>query len=59
MVWDCSHVGEAATEDEVLTRLKHEISNKGCLDEHHQDQLLIYMALAPGTSSIRTGKQRS
>lgn len=27
-----------------------------CVDEHHADQLLIYMALAEGTSAIRTVK---
>eukprot|EP00825_Cyclidium_porcatum_P001753 TRINITY_DN10807_c0_g1_i1.p2 TRINITY_DN10807_c0_g1~~TRINITY_DN10807_c0_g1_i1.p2 ORF type:complete len:114 (+),score=33.76 TRINITY_DN10807_c0_g1_i1:73-414(+) len=27
----------------------------GCLDIHHQDQLLLYMALAKGKSQIRVG----
>lgn len=58
-IWDCSHVGEPATEEDVLKRLKHEIANQGCLDEHHQDQLLIYMALASGTSRVNIGKSRS
>lgn len=46
VVWDCSKVGEPASEEDILSRLKHEISNKACLDDLHQDQLLIYMALA-------------
>ena len=33
------------------------LDHGGCLDEHHQDQLLILMALANGTSQIRVGKE--
>jgi RNA 3'-terminal phosphate cyclase (ATP) len=40
-------------------RLKHEIANKACLDDLHQDQLLIYMALADGKSRINIGKHQS
>ena len=28
-----------------------------CVDEHHQDQLLVYMALASGRSQIQTTKE--
>jgi len=31
------------------------IQKKACLDVHHQDQVIIYMALANGTSLVRTG----
>ena len=44
---------------EVIERLSHEIENKGCLDEHHQDQLLIYMALGHGVSKINIGHHQS
>lgn len=46
VIWDCSKVGDPATEEEILEKLKHEITSKACLDDYHQDQLLIYMALA-------------
>ena len=32
-----------------------EIEEKNCLDEHMQDQLIIFMALAKGESRIRSG----
>ncbi|XP_055911106.1 RNA 3'-terminal phosphate cyclase [Eupeodes corollae] len=32
------------------------ICNRECIDQHVQDQLIIYMALANGTSTIQTGK---
>ncbi|XP_055843185.1 RNA 3'-terminal phosphate cyclase [Episyrphus balteatus] len=44
-------VGGTAAE-ELMTSLQ----NKECTDQHVQDQLIIYMALANGTSSIQTGR---
>lgn len=45
-----SSVGMEAA-DELLSTLE----NGGCVDEHLQDQLILYMALAQGTSMISTG----
>lgn len=45
------YVGEkAATE---ITKM---IEKRSCIDEHVQDQLIIFMALAKGTSKIRMSK---
>ncbi|XP_068158442.1 RNA 3'-terminal phosphate cyclase [Drosophila tropicalis] len=35
--------------------LNRTLKTEGCVDEHMQDQLIIYMALAKGRSTIRTG----
>ncbi|TCD63887.1 hypothetical protein EIP91_004796 [Steccherinum ochraceum] len=43
-------VGKAAAE-ELLQNLAH----NGCVDEYLQDQIIIFMALAEGTSTVRTG----
>ncbi|KRX08748.1 RNA 3'-terminal phosphate cyclase/enolpyruvate transferase, alpha/beta [Pseudocohnilembus persalinus] len=43
--------------EQVIKNFEKQIIHGGCLDEHHQDQLLIYMALAQGTSQIRCGKE--
>lgn len=51
-----SAVGKEIKEDEVLgllQKIKDTIDGGACVDEYMQDQLLIYMALARGTSSIR------
>jgi RNA 3'-terminal phosphate cyclase (ATP) len=45
-----SSVGMEAA-DELLSTLE----DGGCVDEHLQDQLVLYMALAEGTSMISTG----
>lgn len=59
VVWDCGVVGKEAKSKEVMERLQHEIEKKACLDEHHQDQLLIYMALGHGVSRINIGMEQS
>ncbi|XP_063894394.1 RNA 3'-terminal phosphate cyclase [Helicoverpa armigera] len=43
-------VGRAAAQ-----ALRHDILSGGCLDTHLQDQVIIYMALAEGRSSMRVG----
>lgn len=43
-------VGEAAAQ-ELVRNLNH----GGCVDEHLQDQLILFMALAEGGSRLRTG----
>jgi RNA 3'-terminal phosphate cyclase (ATP) len=43
-------VGEEAANDLV----KH-FFHGGCLDEHAQDQVIIFMALAAGKSKVRVG----
>ncbi|OAX41583.1 RNA 3'-terminal phosphate cyclase [Rhizopogon vinicolor AM-OR11-026] len=43
-------VGEEAA-DELLRNLLHD----GCVDEHLQDQIIIFMALAKGCSAVKTG----
>jgi RNA 3'-terminal phosphate cyclase len=35
------------------------VAAKCCLDEHHQDQLLIYAALAGGRSELLVGEELS
>ncbi|XP_029904620.1 RNA 3'-terminal phosphate cyclase [Myripristis murdjan] len=40
---------------EAAEMLLRNIRNNGCVDEFLQDQLIIFMALAKGTSRIRTG----
>lgn len=50
LVWDIGTVGEKAKEEDILNKLQHLTEVKSCLDEHHQDQLLIYAALAHGRS---------
>ena len=50
LVWDVGTVGEKVTEDVIVDRLGKLVQNKCCLDQHHQDQLLIYAALAKGKS---------
>jgi len=47
-VWDVGTVGEKVKEDILIKRLEKLVDKKCCLDEHHQDQLLIYAALAKG-----------
>ncbi|KAJ3117505.1 hypothetical protein HK098_006242 [Nowakowskiella sp. JEL0407] len=39
----------------AVQSLCNEINHGGCVDEYLQDQLIIFMALAEGESSIRTG----
>lgn len=50
LVWDVGTVGEKVTEDIIIDRLTKLVQTKCCLDQHHQDQLLIYAALANGRS---------
>lgn len=45
--------------EECALMLRHSLEKRVCVDEHTQDQLLIYMALAEGTSSIKTHKPSS
>ncbi|THG99269.1 hypothetical protein EW026_g3051 [Hermanssonia centrifuga] len=47
---DPETVGQEAA-DELIRNLNH----GGCVDEYLQDQIIIFLALAKGTSSIRTG----
>lgn len=39
----------------VVTHLEKQWQEMGCLDEHVQDQFIIYCALAQGTSKLRVG----
>lgn len=41
---------------QVAEKLCHQLQQKCCVDEYVQDQLIIYMALAAGTSRIITGE---
>jgi RNA 3'-terminal phosphate cyclase len=41
----------------ILKRLRREIKNGGCLDEHNQDQFLLFMGLGEGKSRIRIGEK--
>jgi len=45
--------------EECALMLRHSLEKCVCVDEHTQDQLLIFMALAEGTSSIKTHKPSS
>jgi len=47
---DPSQVGEEAAQS-LLDNLQHD----ECVDEHLQDQMIIFMALAEGKSTVRTG----
>lgn len=42
--------------DEAARMLIRNIKEGGCVDEHLQDQIIIFMALAKGTSRVRIGK---
>ena len=55
IVWDVGTVGEKISENIIIDRLGHLIDKKCCFDEHHQDQLLIYAALANGRSELFVG----
>lgn len=59
MVWDIGTVGEKANEEEIVGRLEHLLQQKCCIDEHHQDQLLLYAALAKGRSELLVGDELS
>lgn len=39
----------------LIQHLKKNWQEQGCVDEHVQDQIIIFMALAKGTSRVRTG----
>lgn len=39
----------------IISHLEKQWQEKGCVDEHVQDQLIIYCSLAKGVSKIRTG----
>lgn len=43
----------------ILDRLRHYADKKYCVDEHHQDQLLLLAALAGGKSRILIGEELS
>lgn len=55
LVWDMGTVGEKVSEEDIIKRLLHYVKIKSCLDEHHQDQLLLYAALAHGTTKLLVG----
>lgn len=59
MIWDVGTVGEKIKENDILERLEHYAEHKTCFDEHHQDQLLVYMALANGVSELFIGEEIS
>ena len=46
-------------EETIINRLEQQILKKCALDEHHQDQLLIYAALANGRSELLVGEELS
>ncbi|EKM55761.1 uncharacterized protein PHACADRAFT_173930 [Phanerochaete carnosa HHB-10118-sp] len=48
--WDPASLGEAAA-DELLRNIEH----GGCVDEYLQDQIILFLALAEGRSTVRTG----
>lgn len=41
----------------VVNDLKRELKHGGCVDEHMQDQLVVFQALAAGEAAIDAGKQ--
>lgn len=45
----------ASVGHEAAKGLTQELISGGCVDQHMQDQLIIFMALAKGTSRVRTG----
>lgn len=60
--FDCSYYPEDNEKINIekalensLEKLENYIKGQSCLDEHNQDQLLIYMALAKGISQIKIG----
>ena len=59
VVWDCGTVGEKVTEQVILERLRNYVDKKVCLDEHHQDQLILLATLAEGTSRMFVGEELS
>ena len=59
VVWDVGTVGEKVTEEQILDRLNKYCQKKVCLDEHHQDQLLLLSSLAAGTSRFLIGEELS
>jgi len=40
---------------EAAAKMIHNLTKGGCVDDHLQDQLILYCALAKGTSSFRSG----
>ena len=40
---------------EAFDTLKHDIDCQSCVDQYMQDQLIIFMALAKGKSSVKCG----
>ena len=58
-VWDCGTVGEKVAENVILERLRSYTEKKVCLDEHHQDQLILLATLAEGTSRLYVGEELS
>lgn len=59
LVWDVGTVGEKIEEGQILERLRHYAEEKYCLDEHHQDQLILLATLAAGKSRLRVGPELS
>lgn len=59
LVWDVGTVGQKIEEGEILERLRHYAEAKFCLDEHHQDQLILLATLAAGKSRLRVGPELS
>ncbi|KAF9532406.1 RNA 3'-terminal phosphate cyclase [Crepidotus variabilis] len=42
--------------EEAANELLKALDNQGCVDEHLQDQIIMFMALAEGKSEVRCGK---
>ena len=40
---------------EATEQLIHDLNHEACIDQYMQDQLIIFMALANGTSKVKTG----
>ena len=59
LLWDVGTVGEKVKEGDVIARLEQCVARKCSFDEHHQDQLLLYMALPEGTSELLVGEELS
>lgn len=44
--------------EKVMDDLERELAHGGCVDEHMQDQLVVFQALAQGRSEVDYGKDR-
>ncbi|KAJ3451755.1 RNA 3'-terminal phosphate cyclase [Anaeramoeba flamelloides] len=50
------HVSSKDVVNEAADRLFEDIKSGTCLDRHHQDQVILFMALAQGVSKIKVNK---